>query len=79
MSKAQYPEHEKLKRVSEKTQFVYDFLEFLQEKGYWLTTSDGNRGLGISERDDLLFKFIGVDRWKLEDEKTEMLEGCKKD
>lgn len=65
-----YPEHEKLRLVAGKTQFVHDFLTFLESKGIGLEHKDGNRR---PSTDDLLYEFINVDRWKLEDEKRAML------
>lgn len=69
-----YPQHEKLKAVSEKTQFVHDFLSWCEEKGVFLMN-----GEVYARHDDLLYKFTGIDRWKLEDEKTAMLEQVSKE
>lgn len=69
---SKYPEHEKLKVVAEKTQFVHDFLVFFEEKGISLQT---DRGV-YQRHDDLLYEFIGVDKWKLDDEKRALIEEC---
>lgn len=71
---AEYPEHEKLRAVADKTQFVADFLEFCQEQGIYQMKDD------VYQRyDDLLYKFTEIDRWKLEDEKRAMLDAVKGD
>ena len=67
-----YPEHEKLKLVSDKTQFVHDFLSWCEGQGIFLE-KDGM----YKRHDDLLYKYTGIDRWKLEDEKRALLEECR--
>ncbi len=67
-----WPEHEKLKRVADKTQFVHDFLSWCEEKGIYLMN-----GELYARHDEWLYKFTGIDRWKLEDEKRKMLEMCR--
>jgi hypothetical protein len=67
-----YPEHEKLKVVSEKTQFVHDFLQWCEVQGIFLE-KDGM----YKRHDELLYKFTGINRWKLEDEKRAMLDGIR--
>ena len=73
MSDPRYPEHEKLKLVSAKTQFVHDFLTFCEEKGISLEKD----GRYMAHR-DLLYEFTGIDQWKLEDEKRAILDGLRK-
>jgi len=69
MSAEKYPEHEKLKAVADKTQFVHDFLTFCEEKGVYLEKN------GVYQRHaELLYKFTGIDQWKLEDEKRAMID-----
>jgi hypothetical protein len=67
-----YPEHAKLKTIAEKTQFTADFFDFLEENGIFLSSEESP--VSIGRRDDLLYRFIGVDHWKLEDEKRAMLD-----
>lgn len=67
-----YPEHEKLKAVSDKTQFVHDFLSFCEENNIVLMKDDR-----YARHDELLYKFTGIDQWKLEDEKRAMLESLR--
>lgn len=74
MPKDPYPQHTKLKEVSDKTQFVHDFLTFCEEKLIFLTNGHGN----YARHDELLYEFTGIDRWKLEDEKRAMLDSCRK-
>lgn len=70
----QYPEHEKLRAVSEKTQFVHDFLTFCEEKEIFLMKDDV-----YQQHAKLLYEFTNVDQWKLEDEKRAMLEAFRKE
>jgi hypothetical protein len=73
MGKVLYPEHEKLKAVSDKTQFVHDFLTFCEEKGVSLQTENGV----YKRHAELLYEFTGIDQWKLEDEKRAMLDSIR--
>ena len=68
-----YRQHEKLRTVCLQTQFVHDFLTFCEEHGVY-QMKDGV----YMRHDDLLYRFVGVDRWKLEDEKRAMIEDGKK-
>lgn len=70
-----YSEHDKLRLVKDKTQFTMTFLrDFCESKGLSLTDRDDN-GVNVEE---LLYEFIDVDRWKLEEEKRLMLAGVGK-
>lgn len=76
-----YPQHARLKAVAAQTQFVNDFLTYLGEQGIYLYKDfpDGaQRAVSVSERDDNLYKYIKVDRWKLEDEKRAMVDSLNK-
>lgn len=73
MSEPKYPEHEKLKAVADKTQFVHDFLSWCEVQGIFLEKDDR-----YQRHDDLLYKFTGIDRWKIEDEKRAMIDGLRK-
>jgi hypothetical protein len=73
MSAEKYPQHQKLKLVSDKTQFVHDFLTFCEEKGISLQDENGV----YKHHSDLLYEFTGIDKWKLEDEKEALLEECR--
>jgi hypothetical protein len=82
-----YPEHEKLKLVRHKTQFVHDFLEQCGEEGVGLcraTDNPNSRGdsdycpIHRTERDKILYEFIQVDPNKLEKERVQMLDECRK-
>ena len=78
--KAQYPEHEKLHEIRDKSQVVGEFLEWAAEKGISLCQADPNYTGEYSPywpvrlpRGKLLAEFCGIDLDKLEEEKTAML------
>lgn len=78
-----YPEHQKLKRVMHKTQFVHDFLEFCNTQGVYLGKEETNGSINHSffvhaDFDKLMYQFIEVDPVKLEKEKRAMLDLCRK-
>lgn len=87
-----YPEHEKLKKVQEKSQAIHEFIkEFLSKKGimlgkyctYEYETPSGR----IKEKEDflpwpedltkLVAEFFNIDLNKIETEKRQMLEECR--
>lgn len=74
---SEYPEHDKLSRVGDRTQAVGDFLEWVaSERGAQLCSFvDGaDRFLPLTAgRDQLLGAWVEVDPIKLEDEKRAML------
>ncbi len=70
-----YPEHEKLMRVSEKSQAVGEFLEWLRNEKQVLLMKYNDHledyfmyPMGIN---DLLAQFFNIDQNKLEEEKRE--------
>lgn len=66
-----YPEHDKLRPYVDKTNFTMEFIkEHCEPKGVFLSDKDG-RAVCV---EDLLYEFIEVDRWKLEDEKRAMVD-----
>lgn len=67
-----YPLHATVKANEQRTQAIHDFLEFCDDKGIHLRGEYG--GFNCSNRDKLLYEFIGVDMWKFEDEKRAMLD-----
>lgn len=81
---ATYPEHEKLAQISDKSQAIGEFMDWLNEtKGFQL----GEWGTCLDEfcqedslhpvtptTVDLLAEHFGIDQNKLEDEKQAMLE-----
>lgn len=78
-----YPEHQKLKRVMRKTQFVHDFLEFCNTRDVFLgkEMTDGSINHSFflhADLDKLIYAFIEVDPKKLEAEKRAMIESCRK-
>ena len=80
-----YPEHEKLAAVRDKSQAVMEFVnEFLAGKGIFLARH-GDESKGEDPDDihyvygssDLAGEFFGIDRDKLEKEKQSMLDSCR--
>lgn len=67
----QYPEHEKLRLVSEKSQACGEFLDWLIERG-WEPREGGSANVR-----KLLAEFFEIDQELLEREKEHMLEGCR--
>lgn len=81
-----YPEHDKLHKVKDKSQAIGEFLEWLKNEGislclpqggdYWSEIEDEYIPISISQI-QLLAKYFGVDNQKLEQEKQSMLEEFK--
>ena len=74
---ADYPEHEKLAAVKDKSQAIGDFLDWaLQEHGAWLMVGDGDAGVRSLPKPiiDLLADFFGIDLDVIEAEKRAMLD-----
>lgn len=67
---AEYPEHEKLKKVSDECQTIGMFLEWLREK-YTICDPDYPSHKGI---EDFLAEYFNIDQKILEQEKRQMLE-----
>jgi len=78
----QYPEHEKLKKVQDKSQTIGEFLEWLgYEKDYAICEIEERyqRYYPISiNHQKLLGQYFDIDLDKLEKEKRQMLETLKK-
>ncbi len=68
----QYPEHEKLQLVKEKTQACGEFLDWLIEEKGWEP-----RGGGGANVRRLLAEFFEIDQDLIEREKEHMLESCR--
>ena len=70
-----YPEHEKLKKVVEKSQACGEFLGWLgSEKNYLLARYVGDELCAQwPNTDQLLGEFFGIDRVELEKEKEHMI------
>jgi hypothetical protein len=82
---ADYPEHEKLKKISDKSQTVGDFLEWLNSQGLHLCEWVDSRYAGEGEfssanknTDDLLAEFFEIDQAKLEEEKRELIQEARR-
>jgi hypothetical protein len=78
---ADYPEHEKLKKISDKSQTVGDFLEWLNSQGIYLMTLEASMHdewtAPQKSRVTLLAEFFEIDQAKLEEEKRVMFEDAR--
>lgn len=77
-----YPEHEKLRKISDKSQVVGEFLEWLEDTKGWRLARWG-RYINWMEPvhydvQDILAEFFGIDRDRLDAEKDAMLEELRK-
>ncbi len=78
---AEYPEHEKLTAVKEKSQLLGEFLDWVEQKGYVFCyyDSDGERGIFDRYRpihkpiEKWLAEFYEIDLKVLEEENQQML------
>jgi len=79
-----YPEHDKLHAVKDKSQLCGEFLEWLQGKyvfAEYCTTDPEHEGELWPARvsvEKLLAEFFNINTKKLEDEKRQILEECRK-
>jgi Ribonuclease G/E len=69
------PEHEKLKAIVDQTQPAGEFLEWLEDQGYYLARNDEHGRPWALHKDvqTLLAEWQGIDRAKLEREKKALL------
>jgi hypothetical protein len=82
-----YPEHEKLKRIADKSQCVGDFIEWLRDGSKhpqgrielccW-NDRDKEYYAGFERVSSLLARFFEIDENKLEEEKRAMLNELRK-
>lgn len=76
----EYPEHEKLHKISDKSQAIGEFIEWLaQEKKLHLaefapTSREGLMWHAMCDIQELLAEFFEIDRDAIEREKRQMLE-----
>jgi len=73
---SEYPEHDKLHAVVDKSQAIGEFLEWASERhGFRLCYLEGNRYWSVGTPvQRLLAEFFEIDENKLEEEKRAMLE-----
>jgi len=77
------PEHAKVQEIQPLSQAIYDFLEWCQEQGmslgsYGTSKYHEHTFYPINEsREALLARHFGIDLGKLENEKREILKGCR--
>jgi len=67
-----FPEHNKLRAISDKSQAIFDFLEWCEAQ-HGLSLRDHGGYIKKSVR-DLLAEHFDIDQQKLEEEKLAMLE-----
>lgn len=73
----EYPEHEKLKAVKDKSQIIGEFLEWLDAEGIRLARyeDDGDDLICINESiEKILARRFNIDLAKIENERQHMLE-----
>lgn len=79
----EYPEHQKLKAISDKSQAVHEFLEWLsRECGVELCTRHAKTEELIpwmKRHDDVIADFFEIDLTKINEEKEAMLAQMRKD
>lgn len=70
----QYPEHEKLEKVKDQSHIIGEFLEWLDQRDYYICgISGGEFSSTYMENEQLLALYFGVDLYKLNKEKVAML------
>jgi len=77
----EYPEHVKLRAIGSESQAIGGFLEWLNEKGITLCTSDHNDDYyycGITT-EKFLARYFEIDTEVLEEEKQQMLKKLRVD
>lgn len=75
-----YPEHEKLILVQDQSQSIGEFLEWLtNEKGLSFCSFDeGGVNEAYYSNQELLAEYFGIDLYKIEQEKKQMLKEIRK-
>ena len=80
-----YPEHEKLRKIRDKSQAIGEFLDNLTTQGFYLCTLHKGRGFGpggeffpvTTPVQEILADYFEIDLNKLEDEKRALLAECR--
>lgn len=82
---AEYPEHEKLKLISDKSNAIGAFLDWVQYQKKITLAERRNNEYGIPmlypiqyHFVDLLAEYFNIDRDKIEQEKLKMIQECSK-
>lgn len=68
-----YPEHDKLNLIKEKSQSIGEFLNWINEQGIHLCRMYDDYSLHYESTNSLLARFFEIDLVKLEEEKMAML------
>ena len=84
MSDTPYPEHEKLASVSERSNEIGNFMDWLmEEKSIWLAVRRGYDlepvVTGVAEVQNLLAEYFGIDQDAINREKEAMMEVLRKE
>lgn len=84
----EYPEHDKLRAIQPQSQAICEFIEWLEsgeagKNGEYLEIasrhpSDNLHGPYFEKKENLVARFFDIDLKKLEKEKRQMLEQCRK-
>ena len=69
-----YTEHAKLAKISDKSQVIGAFLEWLPHGGYVLARNEPDGIIPTWDIQGVLAKYFGIDQDKLENEKRAMLD-----
>lgn len=72
----EYPEHEKMKKIADKSQTIGEFLEWINQEGYAIGEFNRMSGeLDTSRKSiqDLLAEFFDIDLNKIDKEKRAMI------
>lgn len=76
-----YPEHEKLKNIQEQSQWLGEFMEWVQTQRMFLARygeSDESYPLMVHKSiTTLLAEYFNIDLIKIENEKRDMIEDCR--
>lgn len=70
-NRKQYPEHEKLRKVSGESQNIGAFLDWLTSESEWQSES-----AELPRITEILAAYFEIDEGKLEEEKRAMIEEC---
>lgn len=80
MNEGEYPEHDKLQLIADKSQAIGEFLEWLQEEKQLVIcqSADEHYYPHFVRKEELLADFFEIDLKKLDDEKRAMLKEYRK-
>ena len=75
----EYPEHERLRAISDQSQVCGEFIEWLEGHGYHVCQGSNDESFWPTHTSvqDLLAAFFGIDRKKIDAEKEAMLDAIR--